>query len=106
MCRDCRPDGRFEEEDMKVATERGQVDVVNKAPHYTFAGPVYEPINVIEAWELNFRLANAVKYIARHKMKNGLEDLKKARWYLDREIAKLEQQPAESILDGALRARG
>lgn len=90
-----------------AATERGVVDVVNKAPHYTFAGPVYEPINVIEAWDLNFRLANAVKYIARHKMKNGLEDLKKARRYLDREIAKLEgPQPTESVLDGALRARG
>lgn len=94
----------YEEDEMKSK----KVDVVNKAPHYTFAGPVYEPINVIEAWDLGFRLANAVKYIARHKHKNGLEDLKKARWYLDREISKMEQEKSpstESILDGALRAR-
>lgn len=85
-----------------------KIDVVNQAPHYTFAGKVYEPINVIEAWGLGFRLANAVKYIARHRMKNGLEDLKKAQWYLNREIEKLEQGPqpdTESVLDGALRAR-
>jgi hypothetical protein len=51
---------------------------------------------VIEAWGLdkNFNLGNAVKYISRaDKKDNNVEDLKKARWYLDREIAKLEGQP-------------
>ena len=52
---------------------------------------VYEAINVIEAWELGFHLGNAVKYIARCGLKGAaLEDLKKARWYLDREISRME----------------
>lgn len=50
-----------------------------------------EPIAVIEAWELGFCLGNCIKYIARHEHKgSALEDLKKARWYLDREIARRE----------------
>lgn len=64
-------------------------DVVNQPKHYT-AGK-FEVIDVIEDWDLNFRLANAIKYIARHKHKGkALEDLKKARWYLQREIDKYE----------------
>lgn len=49
----------------------------------------YEAINVIEAWGLGFCLGNVVKYIARAGRKGDrLSDLKKARWYLDREIAR------------------
>ena len=60
-------------------------DVVNSPKHYT-AGK-YEVIDVIEDWDLNFRLANTIKYVARHKHKGKpLEDLKKALWYLQREI--------------------
>jgi hypothetical protein len=41
---------------------------------------------------MNFCLGNAVKYIWRAGLKdNSLEDLKKARWYLDREIARLDK---------------
>ena len=62
-------------------------DNVNSPKHYTKGK--YEVIDVIEDWDLNFRLANAVKYIARHKHKGKpLEDLKKALWYLEREIDK------------------
>ncbi len=62
-------------------------DSVNSPQHYTRGK--YEVIDVIEDWDLNFRLANAVKYIARHKHKGKpLEDLKKAAWYLQREIDK------------------
>jgi hypothetical protein len=61
-------------------------DPVNAPSHYTAFGPVYEPIKVIEAWGLNYRLGNVLKYIARHRLKNGLEDLEKAAWYLEREI--------------------
>jgi hypothetical protein len=64
-------------------------DLVNQPPHYR-AGDTYETIRVIEAWNLGFNLGNAVKYISRWQSKGGVEDLKKARWYLDREIAKLE----------------
>lgn len=50
-----------------------------------------EVIDVLEAWDLPFQLANVVKYIARHRDKGSpLEDLKKARWYLDRYISKME----------------
>ena len=61
-------------------------DTVNKPPHYTHSA--VEVIDAIEAWGLGYRLGNVVKYIARADHKgNRLEDLKKARWYLDREIA-------------------
>jgi hypothetical protein len=58
---------------------------VNHPSHYNI-GKI-EVIDAIEAWELNFSLGNAVKYIARadHKGK-PIEDLEKARWYIDREI--------------------
>jgi hypothetical protein len=64
-------------------------DPINSPSHYVLGG--IEVIDAIEAWGLGFRLANVVKYVARaaHKGKQ-LEDLKKARWYLDREISKLE----------------
>jgi len=45
-----------------------------------------QPIDFIEAQGLGFHEANCVKYLARWKYKNGLEDLEKARWYLDRLI--------------------
>jgi hypothetical protein len=54
----------------------------------------YEAIKVIEAWELGFRLGNAIKYISRAGKKDPaklVEDLEKARWYLDREIATLKK---------------
>jgi hypothetical protein len=66
-------------------------DPVNSPAHYTSGG--IEVIDAIEAWGLGFRLGNAVKYIARCGKKDPaktVEDLKKARWYLDREIAALE----------------
>ena len=52
----------------------------------------YEAIKVIEAWQLGFHLGNVVKYISRAGKKHDrvLEDLKKARWYLDRQIEQME----------------
>lgn len=51
----------------------------------------YEAIKVIEAWGLGFHLGNAVKYVCRAGKKgDAVVDLKKARWYLDREISRLE----------------
>ena len=62
-------------------------DNINKPAHY-YAGNI-APIDVIEDWNLSFCLGNAVKYIGRHEHKgSSLDDLKKARWYLDREIKK------------------
>jgi hypothetical protein len=65
-------------------------DPVNNPSHYT-QGKI-EPIDVIEDWKLGFCLGNAVKYIARSEHKGSkLEDLKKAAWYLAREIERLEK---------------
>jgi hypothetical protein len=64
--------------------EEANMDAVSKPVHYNFSS--IEPIDAIEAWDLNFRLANVIKYVARHKQKNGLEDLRKALWYLQREV--------------------
>lgn len=53
----------------------------------------FEVIEVIHDWKLNFNRGNAVKYIARAPYKRSeLEDLKKARYYLDHEIKKLEEE--------------
>lgn len=62
------------------------LDIVNKPPHYTTGG--VETLDFIEAKDLNYRLGNVVKYVARagKKHTDPIEDLKKARFYLDREI--------------------
>lgn len=68
-------------------------DVINHPPHYGGGDITYEPIKVIEAWELGFHLGNVVKYIARAGKKDALlQDLKKASWYLTRYIAWLEKK--------------
>jgi hypothetical protein len=61
-------------------------DMVNHPPHYRDGG--IETIDFIEAKDLNYRLGNVVKYVSRAGKKDSdpLVDLKKARWYLDREI--------------------
>lgn len=69
-------------------------DEVNHPPHY--GDGTYETINVIEAWGLGFHLGNCVKYISRAGKKGDrLTDLKKARWYLDREI---ERHDADDVV--------
>ena len=90
----------WDDEDAFDGYYGGSEDYVQKAndsvfspKHYT-AGK-YEVIDVIEDWNLNFRLANTIKYIARHEHKGKpLEDLKKALWYLQREIDKHERDNA------------
>jgi len=78
--------------------EQKPADPVNHPAHYTLGG--VEVIDAIEAWQLGFCLGNAVKYIARAGKKDPaktLEDLKKARWYLDREIAaQAREKPEEN----------
>lgn len=66
------------------------LDPINHPPHYTF-GKI-EVIDVIEDWGLSFHLAQVVKYVARAKHKGKeLEDLRKAKWFLDRLITSLEK---------------
>lgn len=65
-------------------------DMVNHPPHYTSHPSGVEAITVCE--HMNFCLGNAMKYIWRAGLKgDALEDLEKARWYLDREIARLKR---------------
>jgi len=60
-------------------------DMVNHPAHYKLGG--IETIDFIEAKKLNYHLGNVVKYITRADLKGErLENLKKAKWYLDREI--------------------
>jgi len=51
-----------------------------------------EVITAIEDWDLNFSEGNVVKYVARHRHKGKpLEDLKKAKWYIERLIKTVEE---------------
>lgn len=66
-------------------------DAVNHPPHYGGEDNPHEAIKVIEAWGLGFCLGNTVKYIARAGRKgDAIEDLEKARWYIDRELQRLK----------------
>lgn len=66
-------------------------DIVNKPKHYTSHPSGIECIEVTE--HLNFCVGNAIKYLWRcnDKHDNPLEDLKKAQWYINREIERLSQ---------------
>jgi hypothetical protein len=65
-------------------------DNVNHPSHYT----AYKGLEIIDLTEqMNFNRGNAVKYIARAGIKNKeteIEDLEKARWYIDREIRRMK----------------
>lgn len=68
------------------------IEAINHPNHYA-AGREYEPVAVIQDWDLNFALGNTVKYISRAGRKDAsktIEDLKKAKWYLDWYIQYLE----------------
>jgi hypothetical protein len=70
-------------------------DVVNHPQHYKTGG--IETIDFIEAKGLNYHLGNVVKYVSRAEYKGAsLQDLKKAAWYLAREIERREKAAFES----------
>lgn len=66
--------------------------VVNHPPHYTSHPSGIEAIQITE--HMNFCLGNAIKYIWRAglKSKSPVEDLRKARWYIDRELRRLTKE--------------
>jgi hypothetical protein len=67
-----------------------QVDVVNHPAHYKVGG--IEVIDFIESKNFSYNLGNVIKYVSRADHKgNKLEDLKKAQWYLTREINNLSK---------------
>lgn len=66
-------------------------EAVNHPEHYG-GDTTYEAIKVIEAWNLDFCLGNAVKYICRAGKKGSfkeMEDLRKAAWYLNRRMEQI-----------------
>jgi hypothetical protein len=68
-------------------SKKNPEDNIDWPKHYN-TGKI-QPIDAIEDWKLDFRLANAVKYIARHKHKGKAKnDLEKAVWYIQRYIDK------------------
>ena len=69
------------------------VDMVNRPPHYTMGR--FEVIDVLEDWAADDpHIWTTLKYLARYKHKGApLQDLEKARWYLDRKIAQLKKNP-------------
>ena len=76
--------------------EKSTHDMVNAPPHYTQGG--IECIDAIKAATINKRgieavcVANVIKYVWRYEAKNGLEDVKKAQFYLNRLIDELEDK--------------
>ena len=75
---------------------RNGLDMVNHPKHYKAKNGM-EVIDVIEAFTVNLEgyeathTGNVIKYICRWKEKNGLEDLRKAQWYLNRLIKNIEE---------------
>lgn len=70
---------------------------INHPKHYTSSdakcphcGHIIECIEITRS--LPFNIGNAIKYLWRYNLKNGLEDLKKARWYLNDAISQLEKK--------------
>lgn len=80
----------FGEDELRPADIKPQNDVVDHPAHYT----QYKGVEVIQLTEqMNFNRGNAVKYIARAGLKDPskeIEDLKKAAWYIEREINRLQ----------------
>lgn len=84
---DPTPSLDYSPEEVKAQAEEGN-DPVHRPNHY--ARFKIEPIHFIAENQLPFMAGNVVKYVCRHDAKNGVEDLKKARRYLDMMIKKAE----------------
>jgi hypothetical protein len=77
------------EGDRQIEMFEPKPDPVNNPAHYTVGG--IETIDFIEAKKLGYNLGNVIKYLTRADHKgNKLEDLRKAQWYLTREINSLK----------------
>ena len=80
---------------IEKALAKAPKEAIDHPDHYGGADNPYEVIKIIEHYKLGFCLGNLLKYVLRAKVKDPakeLEDLKKARWYLDREITNLEKE--------------
>ena len=76
--------------------------MVNHPDHYKSETGM-EVIDVIDAFTFDLKgieathIGNVLKYVCRFKKKNGVQDLKKARWYLDRLINHIEKVEKENM---------
>lgn len=71
-------------------------DLINHPPHYTSHPSGIECIQITE--HMGFNLGNVVKYLWRADEKGvPIEDLKKARWYIDREIQRRERMQGDGL---------
>jgi hypothetical protein len=77
-------------------------DIVNHPKHYTHSSSV-ECIELVEA--MDFCTGNAFKYVWRFREKHGREDLAKALWYVEREIARREDEEEDHIDRGGKLAK-
>ena len=71
---------------------------INHPQHYGGENNPFEPIKIIEGLKIGFHLGNTLKYILRAGKKDPskkIEDLKKARWYLNRYIEVLEREEVD-----------
>lgn len=69
-------------------------ELIDHPSHYGGLNAKHEAISVIEEWNLNFHLGNVIKYVSRAGRKpdqSVIDDLKKAKWYLERQIEILEK---------------
>lgn len=85
----------------------GVRDPVNRSAGYTYSA--IEPIDVIEAWALGFCLGQIIKYVCRAGKKPGaddIQDLKKAAWYLNREIKNREKNLHSQQVDESAKIEG
>lgn len=86
----------YENAEAKCCDKEPNVDMVNHPSHYTQGG--IECIDALKAATVSKTgieavcTANAIKYLWRYEEKNGVEDVKKARWYIDRLIRELEEK--------------
>ena len=71
-------------------------DQINKPKHYNInwtGAQAIETYNYINSWKMGYAEGNIIKYVSRHKYKGkALQDLKKARWYLNKLIEELERK--------------
>ena len=71
-------------QDISLPFKDNKPDMVNKPPHYN-QGKI-EVSDFIIDQKLDFLAGNIIKYVSRYRFKNGVEDLKKAQWYLNKLI--------------------
>tara|TARA_R110000765_G_scaffold16624_1_gene46493 strand:- start:542 stop:901 length:360 start_codon:yes stop_codon:yes gene_type:complete len=84
----------FADELRRQQIEHLTTDCTDKPWHYNRG---IQTTDYICSWGMDFCEGNIVKYITRWKYKDGLEDLKKARWYIDKLIADIEKSQSKAF---------